>query len=203
VVNSTQTTGTGSFPSVLLPFELDDKQRAWQLYWHAVLPESKRYLAGSEMIGDNSDVRPPQGDEVWVGGIIGYGGGRGSRRGGPAPQQVTLVLDGVFFADGEFAGPNTAFLWERVTGRAEATMQVARIAQKGHFDGTPPARIFAEIIEVTGPLERQSTVVVRGREEVRMLAMQVGHMRQYQGDERTILTLAGWASTELPQFRRR
>jgi hypothetical protein len=50
---------------------------------------------------DNTDVRLPAEDEKWRGGMV-VGGAGGSSE---PIQQVTLVLDAVFFLDGEFVRP--------------------------------------------------------------------------------------------------
>jgi len=69
------------------------------------------------MVGDNTDVRGPKPDEVWKGGCISGIGGGGYNPGLPI-KSVTLILDGVFFLDGGFAGPNRSGLWEQVTKEA-------------------------------------------------------------------------------------
>jgi hypothetical protein len=97
------------------------RRRARTIYWQTVLPGSKRYLGGGQMIVDDSDVRPPQGDDVWKGAVVGGYGSGGSHTQKPA-QRVTLAMDGVFFADGQFAGPNRGMLWEQVVSQAEAVL---------------------------------------------------------------------------------
>jgi hypothetical protein len=52
-------------------------------------------------------VRPPQPDELWKGGGFGVGGAGGSRRSLSPLKSVTLAIDGAFFLDGGFAGPDT------------------------------------------------------------------------------------------------
>jgi len=123
--------GPGANPSVLLPFGLLPKQLKLYGYWHVILPGSKRYLSpAGELIGDNSDVRPPEPDEVWTGGGVRWGGAGGDRS-YAAVEKVTLTLDGVFFTDGTFIGPNRYQLWEQVTGRAAAYAQLIRISSDG------------------------------------------------------------------------
>src|SRR5580692_4144818 len=65
-------------PSVLTPFGLNKHTRTLYAYWHVILPGSKRFIRGNRMFGDNTDVRPPQPDELWKG--SGFGAGSGSRR---------------------------------------------------------------------------------------------------------------------------
>jgi hypothetical protein len=91
--------------TLLLPFyQQNDSIAKLNNYWQTIFPGSKRYIAESGLVGDNTDVRPPSDDAKWRGGTIGgRGGGGGSSR--EPIRQVTLVLDGVFFLDGEFVGP--------------------------------------------------------------------------------------------------
>jgi hypothetical protein len=208
---SSSSIGSGTNASVLLPFGLPQEQLKLYGYWHTILPGSKRYFnAKGEQIGDNSDVRPPTGDEVWRGGIGGGGGGGGRSRG--PMKAVTFTLDGVFFADGGFAGPNQNGLWEQVTIRAEAQMQVAHIARDGHNKGMAPAAILSEIEKVTGPASEriQLHIFSRGQatpEQYRanafeQLAWQLGSMRKFQGDERTVFSVMAWTEAQLPRFHR-
>jgi hypothetical protein len=146
---STRSSAAG-VPSLLAPFGLDERVRKLYGYWQVVLPGSKRGIRGSSMFGDNTDVRPPQPDELWTGGGFGVGGGS---RGPLGPlKSVTLVLDGVFFLDGGFAGPDTLNNFDRLTAQVDAYLQVAKIARDGHNRGLTPATIFAQIEVVTGPV---------------------------------------------------
>ena len=62
--------------------------------------------------GDNTDVKPPAADELWHGSFVRiYGDGSGSHE----SQPVKLTLDGIFFVDGGFAGPNRLGAWEQTT----------------------------------------------------------------------------------------
>jgi hypothetical protein len=107
----THSTGPGANnPSILLPYGMPEKALKLHGYWHVILPGSKRYLSRSgTLLGDNSDVRPPAADEVWPGGGMGFGGASGGHSAGEI-ESVTLTLDGVFFTDGGFIGPNQAKL---------------------------------------------------------------------------------------------
>ena len=136
--------------SLLLPFgRWEESTLKLYTYWNTVLPGSKRYLGESGMVGDNTDVRPPADGEKWRGGMsAGGGGGAGSSR--DAIRQVTLVLDGVFFLDGEFVGPDGEKMFEQTVADAEAHRIVARIAKDGHDRGMPPTEILADIEKTTG-----------------------------------------------------
>src|SRR5215475_13162597 len=96
---------------------------------------------------------PPATDEVWVGGVVCGRGGGGRRQ--RLIHRVTLTLDGVFFVDGGFAGPNRKHLWEQVVHTADIHIQVANIAREGHREGISPERILAEIESITGPWQDQ------------------------------------------------
>jgi hypothetical protein len=195
--------------SLLKPFGLDERARKLYGYWHVILPGSKRGIRGNRMFGDNTDVRPPQPDELWTGGGVGFGGGDRRTR-GPL-KSVTLALDGAFFVDGGFAGPDTLRNFDRVTADADAHVQAARIAQEDHSQGLSPAEIFTRIEAVTGP--------DRGRakprpplsdppgdfltDSLRNIASQIGLMRLHDGgDARVIHMLVSWAGATLPNYRK-
>jgi hypothetical protein len=208
----TSSIGGGSNPSVLLPFGLSEKILKLYGYWQMILPGSKRYLCrNGAAVGDNSDVRPPGPDEVWNGGVGGGGGGGGRSRG--SLEKVTLVLDGVFFDDGGFVGPNQKGLWEQVVLSAEAHLQLARIAREGHDGGATPQRILAQIESVTGPATEHppmpppssrgtSTPEAVRESALQRLAWEIGMARKRQGDERTVYMLLAWANESLPHFRK-
>jgi hypothetical protein len=196
-------------PSMLAPFGLDERLRKLYDYWHVILPGSKRGIRGSSMFGDNTDVRPPQPDELWKGG--GFGGGGGSRRPLGPLKSVTLALDGVFFLDGGFAGPDTLNNFDRMTADVNAHLQVAKIALDGHNKGLSPAAIFTQIEVVTGP-DRGPAPPPPPRpggggdfrqDSLRNLASQIGMMR-HRGleDDRVIYFLMSWTETPLPNFHR-
>jgi hypothetical protein len=201
--------GSGWNPSVLLPFGLPEKNLKLYGYWHVILPGSKRYLnARGEQAGDNSDVRPPVGDEVWSGGIAGGRGGGGDRA--MQIDKVTMTLDGVFFADGGFAGPNRNGLWEQVVHTAAAHTQVAAIARQGHDDGVPAGKILAQIADLTGPPPERPSMMRphetnpdghRGAALGR-IAWQLDSIRKHQGDDATVIMLLSWNDTKLPHFHK-
>jgi hypothetical protein len=198
---------TASVPSVLAPFGLEERQFKLYGYWHVILPGSKRGIRGNSMFGDNTDVRPPQPDEVWKGGVV---GGAGSLR-SPGPlKSVTLTLDGIFFLDGGFAGPDTLHSFDRLTADVDAHLQVARLARDGHYRGLSAQDILQQIAEITGPDPGPAPPppplphrVGHFREDsLRNLAWRIGMMRQHNGDDRTIYSLMLWTETPLPKFRR-
>jgi hypothetical protein len=199
---------TGGGTSLLAPFGLDDRTRKLYGYWHVILPGSKRAIHGMTMFGDNTDVRPPELGEHWRG--SGFGAGVGSRRPPSRLKSVTLELDGVFFLDGGFAGPDTLRTFDRVTTEVEAHVVVGKIAHEGYTQGRSPMEIFAQIENVTGrdrgpapPPPPQGSTGDPLSDSLRNLAYHIGIMRRHAtGDGRVIELLMSWAETALPSFRK-
>ena len=206
-----------SATSVLLPFyRRDESAMKLYAYWNTILPGSKRYLGESGMVGDNTDVRPPAHDEEWRGGMrIGRGGGGGGSSREPI-RQVTLVIDGVVFVDGEFVGPDGGKMFEQTVADAEAHQIVARIAKDGQHRGLSPAEILAEIENTTGvapdrpprpPSLRNSAAT---HEEFRAAALQTiayqfgmrRRLPQASNDEQTVFAIFSWNDVVLPNFRK-
>lgn len=207
----TSSIGGGSNPSVLLPFGIPERLLKLYGYWQVILPGSKRYLsARGEQVGDNSDVRPPGPDEVWTGGVMGGRGGGNSSRG--PMKEVTLTLDGVFFADGGFVGPNRKALWEQIVFSAEAHLRLTKIAREGHDNGVAPREILAEIETVTGPAADRPPIPLPpsgartpdtyAKAALARLAWQIGMSRKGLGDERTVHMLMAWGDAHPPHYRK-
>jgi hypothetical protein len=201
---------------LLLRFgRLDDAQLKLYSYWHTILPGSKRYLGESGMVGDNTDVRPPAPDEKWRGGII-AGTGHGGVNSRDPIRQVTLVLDGVFFLDGAFVGPNAERLFERTVADADAHVMVARIAREGRNKGLRAGEILAEIERATGPSPEgpRTNLAFRNpgasQEEFRRAALQTIAFQlamrrrspQAPDEEQMVLAVMDWDNTVLPHFRK-
>jgi hypothetical protein len=201
---------------LLLPFGNPPGSLKVLGYWHAILPGSKRYLSQSGMVGDNTDVRPPAPEERWPGkgGIFGIGRSGGMNLRDPVTQ-ITLSLDGVFFLDGEFVGPNREGLFEETVAVAEAHMLVGKIAREGHDSGRPAAQILAEIEKTTGPAPEEfhgsPGALQNGAkpEEFRQwalqqLAEQFAQEREFPhySDENQVIGIMGWTETVLPHFRK-
>jgi len=193
----------------------DDAHIKLHSYWHTIFPGSKRYLGESGMVGDNTDVRPPAEEEKWRGGII-SGSTRGGGTGRDPVRQVTLVLDGVFFLDGEFVGPNAEKLFEQTVADAEAHLTVARIAREGHHKGLRPEEILAEIERVTGPAPERPPMNLAFRnpgasqEEFRgaalqAVAFQLAMRRRFPqafDEEQTVFMVMDWNDSFVPHFRK-
>jgi hypothetical protein len=127
-------------------------------------------------------------------------------------KEVTLTLDGVFFTDGGFVGPNRKGLWEQIVFSAEAHLRLTKIEREGHDNGVAPQKILAEIETVTGPATDRPpappppsgarTPETYAESALQRLAWQIGMSRKGQGDERTVYTLMDWGDAHLPHFRK-
>ena len=208
--------GMLSAKGVLLPFDRrDESAMKLYAYWNTILPGSKRYLGESGMVGDNTDVRPPAHDEQWRGGMSGGRGGEGGGCIRDPIRQVTLALDGVFFLDGEFVGPDGEKMFEETVAEAEAHWIVARIAKYGHSKGLSPAEILAQIEKITGVAPERPRMPHNFRnaaatdEDFRAAALQtiaceLGMRRRFpqgRNDEQTINSIISW-DVILPNFRK-
>ena len=207
-----QITG-GIIPSLMLPFGMTDDWRARTTYWNAILPGSKRLVTCNplKLTGDNRDVRQPTLQERWRGSTFAMEGGvepadEWQRR----VKSLRLTLDGVFFADGEFAGPNECQLWETVIYQAEVFQSVATAACKFYDAGMEPAAILAEVEKVTGkhvqqpgPLHsrRKGTADEFRQDAKNSLASYLANRLEMEPDE-IVSDLVGWADTVLPDYRR-
>jgi hypothetical protein len=185
--------------SLLSSFGLDDRQLHIYRYWFVILPGSKRAIRGSSMLGDNTDVRPHGQDEAWTGGLAGFGGGRPTY--GPL-RVITLKLDGVFFANGSFAGPDTLGTFDRVSADIRAHRQLAKVAQDLYDAGRAPAAILQEIESVSGakiaPGKSDRPEDSPGR-----LAWQIAAMR-YDGaaDDQVVQVVLSWGRAAIPELHK-
>ncbi len=192
--------------SLLLPFGLPQDILPVNRYWNTILPGSKRLLADMQIIGDNTDVRPPRPDEIWRGGGIGSTVGSRSR---PLPEMhsVVLVIDGLFFADGEFIGPDHCLLWEDVFYEAEAKLETARRARTLHDRGLGAADILAELEKFLGPDTSPPPMRPKTAEDFRAqhrhgVAGWLRFIRPQRSDESIVYNLLSWLDTERPQLRK-
>ena len=203
----------GTNPSVLLPFGLDDRIRKVRAFWNTILPGSKRLITSDgSSFGDNTDVRPPAVDELWHGSFVSIGGGSGSHE----SQPVKLTLDGIFFVDGGFAGPNRLGAWEHTVFAAEAYLNCAALAQEASRHGTPPAEFFTEVQTLTGQMDERMPPpphrpnlesAAPDPEPIRTYQLQVvgGRvlaMRKRLGDEAAMAAVEAWADAPVPKFYR-
>jgi hypothetical protein len=128
-------------------------------------------------------------------------------------RSVELVLDGVFFSDGEFLGPNQMHLWEDVYYDCEVKLEAARIAAQGKREARSAQEIVAEVNRFTGPPSdlRELPPMASGEpvnaEDFRkwhrgQLARQISSQTQYQGDDGVVKMLLSWLETPSPKLRR-
>ena len=115
-------------PTVLDAFWLPPAEVTWANYWRVILPGSKRYIGARTMVGDNSDVRPPA------------PAGQGGSNVFPRPEPLfagdamdSMTIDGVFFADGSFVGPDTQKMWERTVYNVQEQQALATVARAGQI----------------------------------------------------------------------
>ncbi len=188
--------------SVLLPFNGETSSLRTRAYWNTILPGSKRYLGERETAGDNTDVRKPAPDEFWN--DAGGTGGSDAQRQVTSVKSITLAIDGVFFSDGEFVGPNQFGLWESVTEEAKLRMTVARAAHNGLSSGIPAAEILDVVVYkiVERPLMPRPSQEADATLQ-RTVAREIQELRQTLGDEAAVKSLAAKANTKLPDFRKR
>ena len=180
----------------------------WAAKLTAIMPGSKRYLAGGYAYGDNRDAFPalkhwalPAFSDI-------------EEHGSPShPQRVTLSLDGAFFPDGTFVGPNRYHLWEQVVFAAEEQQGVSQLVRELRKVGEPTDAILEKVAAVTGPapgVHDRPMRVVPGRDHPeayrvaarRQIATQVAWVRATLGDELAVQTLAAWPDKPRPHFRR-
>jgi hypothetical protein len=203
----------GTNPSVLLPFSLDDRTRKFHAFWDAIFASSKRLTCDGSQFGDNTDVRPPVGDELWHGGFWSMSGEGGQ----DDLEPLKLTLDGVFFVDGGFAGPNRLGSWEQTVSAAEAHLACEALAREVRSKGSPPAEFFARVQTLTGQADRERMPPPPPppslestppdpeptcRFEHRMVGWRVLSMRQSFGDEAAIALIEAWADAPIPKFHR-
>jgi hypothetical protein len=216
ITSRTVSTGGTATPSLLHPFGLSEEYRRKLSYSSVILAGSKRWVGGGRVVGSNADVRQPAEEERSGGMIFGFGRGGDYRMDWSLLRRTTIVLDGVFFVDGTFAGPDRAGLWVRMVRTAEVTAELARIAYEGRARGDSPQLLYSLLAKAAkGPVEAgtppppptrpASTGAVVGDavDEVhRSLGAMIGLMRQHSGDEAALDRLASWHGTVLPDFRR-
>ena len=197
-----------SIPSLLFPFGLTPELRKQLIYQNAILPGSRRYIKDGELIGDNTDVRPPQPDEVWK---ATFSGDNLINRDLDEMKSVTLILDGIFFADGEFAGPNELQLFDQIVHEAEVYREVADAAGELVKDGHNTDAVLNAVEKLTGPSRAamphrpgvQSPPEVFREQAQAFIAWTISRTRKQLGDAKVVFMLAGWANANIPQYRRR
>jgi hypothetical protein len=165
------------------------------------------------LYGDNTDVRPPSADELWHGGFISGSGGSST----DSMEPVRFTLDGVFFVDGGFAGPNRLGSWEQTVFAAAAYLECAALAREARRKGTPPSEFFLQVQVLTGQTDPPSMPPPPppipldsgppNPESIRKYAVQkVGwrilRKRETMDDEANVARLESWADAPAPRFHK-
>jgi hypothetical protein len=207
VVTHSYSPGTNA--SVLLPFCLNKLISKHRYYWHAIFPGSKRLVRfNGSILGDNTDTRPPEPDELWHGGF--FSSSSVDRTEG---EPVKLSLDGVFFEDGGFAGPDQLGSWEQTVSAAETYLELGALAREARHSGMSADEFFRTVRDVTGQpeqgrlppppppgLDRASGPL---REfERSMVGWRVLHMRERLHDDVVIERVAEWSDAVIPKFHK-
>jgi hypothetical protein len=167
--------------------------------------------------GDNTDVRPPAADELSSGGFFRIGSGR--RRDGREP--LKLTLDGVFFVDGGFAGPNQLGAWDQVVAARETYLALAALAREAGETADAQADFFAHVQQLSGltggeprtgyalppPRRPHPTRSGPDQESIRNYQQQrVARMAlmlwESRGDAGAIAVIAAWQNAPGPEPRR-
>lgn len=200
----------GANPSILLPFGLTARSKRFHRYWNCIFPGSKRLIRfRGGMVGDNTDVRPPEPDELsestfWL------GLGSPPRRG---EQPIKFVLDGVFFEDGSFAGPNQLGSWEHTVAAAEMCRELGELARDAQTRKTGASEFFEQVRVLSGHSEGEGhppppPPSLAGRGEIlreherRVAGSRIHEMRREMADELVMRQVAEWADIVFPPFRR-
>ena len=205
----------------MLPFLQDERIKKFDAYWNRIFPDSKRLIIFEGGIyGDNTDVRPPAPDELLAGGGFSLGGG-GSNKGEP----FKLTLDGVFFVDGGFAGPNQLGSWDHLVAAREACLSASALARSAPQTPAGRADFFAQMGRLSGldadprreipsalaPLPPRPPRFARSsgpdRESIReyeqqSVARTALRMRNSQDDAAVIAAIAAWQDTPGPEPHR-
>lgn len=112
----------------------------------SIFPQSQRLWYRNRSIGDNSDVavEPPADGPTWSTGMPTDGRG----------EPISYVLDGVFFADGSFAGPDEWGLWDEVVEYFRIRQELATTALAVQEVGGSIAQIYEALLAVAQPYVR-------------------------------------------------
>jgi hypothetical protein len=126
---------------------------------------------------------------------------------------VKLSLDGVFFEDGGFAGPDQLGSWEQTVSAAETYLELGALAREARHSGMSADEFFRTVRDVTGQpeqgrlppppppgLDRASGPL---REfERSMVGWRVLHMRERLHDDVVIERVAEWSDAVIPKFHK-
>ena len=132
-------------------------------------------------------------------------------------EPLKLTLDGVFFVDGGFAGPNRLGSWEHTVFAAEAHLACGALARETRSKSTPPAEFFVQAQTLTGQTEgapmpppppppslesKSPDPDLIRKYELQMTGQRVFSERQTFGDEAAIANIEAWADAPVPKFHK-
>ena len=196
-------------PTVLDAFWLPPAEVTWANYWRVILPGSKRYIGARTMVGDNSDVRPPTPAEQGGSNLF------------PRPEPLfagdaidSMTIDGVFFADGSFVGPDRQKMWERTVYNVQEQQALATVARAGRNRGESAAQILKDVEALTGPAEQRFPTHQRSQFYqltspadfqdwfLAQTGRSIDRQRQHGGDDVALAMLLAWSNIEPPHFSR-
>jgi hypothetical protein len=184
---------------------LHDQFRKINAFWNTIFPASKRLMTpDGQMHGDNTDVRAPTEAELWQGGSFSMNSGSGNE----FLEPVKLTLDGVFFVDGGFAGPNRLGAWEQTVFAAEAHVACAALAR----ESLDRSDFFTQVRELTGQIDETRLPIPPAprspesgpdpesirRFERQLVGFAVLEMRKSLGPETAIARIAAWNQAPAP-----
>jgi hypothetical protein len=198
--------------TLLLPFGASAEDLASALYWQTILPGSRRLLTGEGIFGGNGDVRPPAPEETPRGGFAGGAGGLHPHEPNIF-RRVELAIDGAFFLDGEFTGPNRSHIWEAVYYEAEVRLETARAARAALHRGGGTAEALAAAAGYCGaPAQGSGSPPWLTSESVSAGDFRLWHRSQLagwlqrlgrlKGDEAILSMLLAWLDAPVPALRR-
>ena len=196
-----------------MPFGLDDLGMRRHAYWQTIFPNSKRLMTSGRLwFGDNMDVRPPATDELW-----GPCCSLSCKSNMDGLGAMKLTLDGVFFVDGGFVGPNRLGTWEHTVSASEAHLACATLAREARHKGAPLAEFFVQARTLTGqtkegrlapppppiPLESKppDPETIR-KDEYQWVGWKVLRLRETLGDDEAITHIEAWSDAPVPKFHK-
>jgi hypothetical protein len=116
--------------------------------------------------------------------------------------RTTLHLDGAFFVDGTFVGPNRSGIWESVCRRREVALEVASAAAGGIAHGIEARRIMGGVERLLNRNEGESLLNESLAQRRRVWEL-LQRARRNSPEEHVVRRLATWAAGGPPALQRR
>ena len=141
----------------------------------------------------------------------------GSGSGHDLDEPVKVMLDGVFFVDGGFAGPNRLGAWEHTVFAAEAHLVCAVLAREARQKTTSSDALFVQVQQLTDqtdeprlpppPPPRSLESSPPDLESIRKYEQQIVgwkviEMRKRLGDNAAIASIDAWGNAPGPKLHR-